>query len=257
MSWVARLRFTAGVILVIGLVGALTVVFNQRISQATSTTASILAESYPVGTTSGGVVTHQYVQVGGSVQKGQRLFDVQNPQPLLTQTGQSGASAAPAPQDADAQTPTQTDYSITRGSVTTLLATVTGRLAAVNVPQGGFAQSGSVLASIDGSGSLYVSAEFRLTGRDYARIPRDARVDVYLPDGKVLHGHLDSIVVSTQDGQARTTAKVECAGLVEGTDNGIVNPGTPVTASVHLQHDGIFAGVSDALGDFARSIGLP
>jgi multidrug resistance efflux pump len=243
MTWRNRMRLVIGLLLVVVLVGAFTLVFYQRQSKATSTSATIGAESFPVGTDYGGLVTDQYVRAGEAVVAGQKLFTVES---LRLQqdiaAGLINASSAP--------------YPVSTNGTVALVATVSGTIASVDVQQGAYAQAGAVLAHIDRDGSLFVKADFSLTARDFSRIAQGAAVDLLLPNQRVLTGRVEKIEVKTVSGRAQSTILVSSRGLVEGTDNGLVTPGTPVTATLHLHDDGLLAGPRDALADLLRKIGL-
>ena len=72
----------------------------------------------------------------------------------------------------------------------------------------------------------------------------------------MLSGSVEKIEVQTVSGQAQSTILVSSRGLVEGTDDGLITPGTPVTATLHLRDDGPLAGPSDAFAALLRKIGL-
>lgn len=243
MTWANRFKLLFGLIVVVALVAAFTLVFNQRQQQATSTSATIGAQSYPVGTDYGGIVTRQYVQDGDTVKKGQKLFDVQSLR--LQQDVAAGLVSA-----------TSSAYPVSRNGTATLVATVSGRIASIDVEQGAFAQAGAVLAHIDRTGSLYVTANYTLTARDYARIRDGASVQIMLPNQRTLQGRVATIEVQTVNGSAQSTIHVVSNQLAEGSDNGLVSPGTPVVATLHLRDDGILSGPSDAFSDLLRKIGL-
>ena len=243
MTWGNRFRLLLGLVVVVALVATFTLVFNQRQQQATSTSATIGADSYPVGTDYGGIVTRQYVQAGDSVTKGEKLFDVQSLR--LQQDVAAGLVSA-----------TSSAYPVSRDGTATLVATVSGRIATIDVEQGAFAQAGAVLAHIDRTGSLYVKADFTLTARDYARISDGAAVQVLLPNQRAVQGKVGTIEVQTVNGSAQSTIHVVSTQLVEGSDNGLVSPGTPVVATLQLRDDGILSGPSDAFADLLRKIGL-
>jgi hypothetical protein len=114
-----------------------------------------------------------------------------------------------------------------------------------------------VLATIDQAGSLFVQANYLLTARDYSRIEDGATVSLLLPNQEELEGTVEQINVDTADtGDAELTVKVASDTLVDGAFNGLVTRGTPVTATLTLRNDGIFAGVADGFTDFMRKIGV-
>jgi len=243
MTWANRLKLVLGLIVTLAIVAAGTLVFTQRQRQAISTTASIVAESFPVGTDYGGIVTRQYVAVGDDVSAGDPLFDVHSLQ--LRRDIASGYVVDPA-----------VLAGLGDDGTSTIVATVDGTVATVAVPQGGFAQSGGVIATIDRDRSLFVEAEFVLTARDYARIAEGAEVELLLPNQDTIRGTVARIDVETADGQALSTVRVESAQLEASPATGLFQSGTPVSASVQLRDDGPLAGVTDALHDLLRKIGL-
>jgi multidrug resistance efflux pump len=243
MTWVNRLKMLAGLIGVVGLVAVLTVLFNQRQAQVSSVSASIQAAQYPVGTDYGGIVIDRLVDEGDTVTAGQELFTVQSPtlQADLAEGLVSLENVA---------------YSVAPDGVLTLTASIDGIVTGIKTERGSFVQAGQVLATIDRSGSLFVSAQFVLTSTDYARVEEGASVDILLPNQTKLAGSLDSVEVLTVDGQAETTARVTSSGLTDGQFNGLVAPGAPVSATLSLRDDGPLAGVSDGFFGFLRTIGL-
>ncbi|MET0975257.1 MAG: HlyD family secretion protein, partial [Leifsonia sp.] len=147
-------------------------------------------------------------------------------------------------------------YSVTSDGTITLTASVAGTVRDVTTERGSFAQAGQVLATIDRTGSLFVSAEFELTSRDYGRIEQGAVVEILLPDYRRITGRASSIQVATTDGSATTTVVVTSDELIDGGHNGLMSRGTPVSATLQLRNDGILAGASDGLFDFLRKIGV-
>ena len=79
MTWKSHLKMFFGLIAVVVLVAALTIVFNQRRTQVVSNSASINAEQYPVGFDYGGTVIERYVAENDHVEAGQELFAIQSP----------------------------------------------------------------------------------------------------------------------------------------------------------------------------------
>ena len=242
MTWTNRFRLASGLVLVLVLVAAGTLLFTQRQNRALSTTAMLVAESYPVGTDYGGIVTQQYVEVGDEVSTGDPLFDVHSLQ--LRRDIASGYVADPA-----------VIAGIEDGT-STVVATVDGTIGSIGVPQGGFAAAGGVIASIDKAESLFVEAEILLTARDYARIADNAEAEVLLPSQETLIGTVAGIDVDTVDGQALSTVRIESSELTDTRATGLFQPGTPVLVTVQLRDDGPLAGVSDALHDLLRKVGL-
>jgi multidrug efflux pump subunit AcrA (membrane-fusion protein) len=241
MTWGSRVKLFFGLIAVLVMVAALTVIFNQRQTQVLSSSSQIEAEHVDVGTDYGGLVVERHVAEGDTVAEGDRLFEIESLS--LARDVELGLVAGEgAAVDADG----------------TLLvrASVSGTVSALMVDQGAYAGSGGVIATIDRTGSLFATASFILSPRDFARIEDGASVDLRLPDGREITGTIADLSVSTIEGAAHVDVRVDSDALVESDPTGLMRPGTPLEATMHLRDDGVLAGVSDALDDLARRVGL-
>lgn len=243
MTWASRFKLLVGLLVVVALVAVFTVIFTQRQSQVVSSSASIVAQQYQVGTDYSGNVVKQYVRVGDRVKAGAKLFEVRSP-------------AVAEALKADASSFASSSYAVTADGTMTLVATVDGTVSKIASQAGSFVSGGSVLAVIDRAGSLTVQSDYLLTPRDYERIQRGATVDLMLPDRTTIPGTVDRITVQTVNGVARTRIRVVSTGLQDGARAGLVAPGTPISATLHLRQDGILAGAQDALLAFLKKIGL-
>ena len=243
MTWMNRLKLTTGILVVFVIVAASTMIFTQRQQQAYSMSAEIAAQEYSVGTDYSGTITKSFVENGQSVKEGDTLFELQSLS--LLQDIQMGLV-----------TYETSTYSVDDAGVLTLKAAVDGTVADVVLKEGGFVQAGGTLATIDKSGTLFVKADFVLTPRDYERIVEGAEVDLTLPNQTSVAGRVSEVAVETKDGSAETTLQVASDDLVEGSYAGLVTPGTPVTAKLHLRNDGVLAGPADSMQGFLRQIGL-
>lgn len=241
MTWGNRFKLFVGLLLVLLVVAAGTLVFNQRQTQVTSTSAEIGAQHFDVGTDYGGIVTDAFVKVGDRVSEGQRMFEVHSLQ-LERDISQGAISPAEASVGAD--------------GALVVRASTSGVVSKIDLGEGSFASTGSVLATIDADGSLYAQAEFVLTPRDFGRIESGASVALQLPDGREISGTVADITVQTVEGDAHVTARVDAKSLTSATSDPLVKPGTPLVATLHLRNDGPLAGAHDALSDFAAKIGL-
>jgi multidrug efflux pump subunit AcrA (membrane-fusion protein) len=183
------------------------------------------------------------VQVGDRVKPGQKLFQVRSLS-LLQELDRNPVSFDTA------------TYSVRKDGTMTFKATVAGTVGKVTTKQNDYVQPGDDLAVVYKQDSLYAVADVVLTPRDYERLERGAAVDLVLPNRKVLQGTVEDVTVRTTNGQARTELKVASSGLVQGADSGLITPGAPLSATVHLRQDGILNEAQNAGFDFLRRIGL-
>lgn len=244
MTWGNRFKLLFGTLGVLAIVAACTVVFTQRQAEATSTSATITAQAYPIGTDYSGTVTAVSVKQGQQVVQGQPLVSVQ-----------SATLAADLHRGLVSRS--SVGYSVTKKGLITFTAPVAGTVTSVTPVAGGFVQGGATLVSIDRGDSLTATAKYTLTSTDYGRLDAGAPVELILPDQSTLAGKVSRIsVTTTAAGQAQAAVVVTSSGLKQGARHGLVAAGTPVTARVHLRDDGVFAGVQDHALALVRKIGL-
>lgn len=244
MTWINRLRLFGGLIGVVVLVAGLTLIFNQRQTEAASLTATIASDQYQVGAAYGGTVTTQYVKEGDTVKKGQKLFTIQSVtlQQDLSNGLQISSSEA---YDVDIKT-----------AKLTYKATVEGQVSDLNAKLGNSLTSGQEFAKISVTNSQFVEAEYLLSPGDYGRVMEGAAVSILLPNDKTIAGTVTTIEVATDRGQARTDVRIDSPGLKDSALGDLTKTGTPVVATLQLHDDGPLAGVNDLAFDFLRQIGL-
>ena len=241
MTWANRLRLLFGMLLVLIVVAGATVVFNQRTSRVESSSATIGAARYGVGTDYSGLVTEVYVSEGAHVTEGDRMMRIESMQ---------------LERDIEMDLVSTDQPTVDATGAFVVRASATGTVGSLELGEGSYAQAGDVLATIDGDGSLYAEADFVLSARDFGRLEDAAQVRLVLPDQQTLTGTVEDIDVETLDGQAHVTARVESTALVERQSDALVKPGTPLEATLDLRDDGPIAGLEDMVRDFAARIGL-
>jgi hypothetical protein len=126
----------------------------------------------------------------------------------------------------------------------------------VRASVGGFVGAGETLATITRSKTLYTLAKFKLDPYDFSRIEKGAEVEIVLPDTRKIVGEVSVIRVSTVAGRANATVEVRSKGLEYGGHGGLVEPGTPVTAIMHLRDDGPLSGVTNTFRTLLLQVGL-
>lgn len=242
MTWRNRFRMFFGVIFVVVLVAALTLVMSQRKGETISESASIQAQAYPVGTDYPGAVVEQFVQEGDQVVVGDPIAKVQSN--VLMQDLDNGVDVA-----------TSDVYDVSSDGTLTLKSSVNGVIDSIEVRQGGYAAAGSTVATVWSTDKLYVEAEYVLDPTDYGRVEKGALVSILLPDTERVDGKVTSIDVTTNDGVAQTTVRVDSKALVYGKQDGLIAPGTPVVATLQLRNDDALArAIADVKGWVRGSI---
>lgn len=238
MTWRNRIRLGLGLVGVLALAAVLTMIVNRNNGIVESRSASLVAEDYPVGTDYAGTVTQQYVHTGDIVKAGQPLFEVQSAT-LERDIAQNLVTAG------------NLTYEVKNDNTIVLAATNDGVVSSVAYTNGAFVPANTTIATIQQAGSMYVSADFVLSAKDYARIPAQAQVDLVLPNNEKVTAQVSQIQVQTEDGQARTIIRAYSPDLADGT--GLFAVGTPVQATLHLDNSGV---VTDVTNSITSAVGL-
>jgi multidrug resistance efflux pump len=228
MTWRNRFRMFFGLLFVVALVAALTLVMSQRKGETTSESASVVADAYPVGTDYPGPIVEQFVEEGDQVVVGDPIATVQ--------------SNALAQDLADGVAPASGDvFDVAADGTLTIKSSVNGVIDSIDVRQGAYAAAGSTIATVWSTDKLYVEAEYLLDPTDYGRVEKGALVSIDLPDTQRVEGKVTSVDVKTHAGVAVTTVRVDAEGLVYGDEDGLMAPGTPVVATLQLRNDDALA----------------
>lgn len=236
-------KMISGVLAVVALTAGSTVLLGNRLSQSTSGSASIQIGSLAVGTDYPGTVEETFVDDGESVTSGQELFTISS---LALQRDLREGTVAT---DSGA-------YTVDDDGTMTFLAPGTGVVAGLEARAGSFVPAGSVLTSIEQPETLGALAQFDLTPREYARVEIGAPVELSLPNADSVGGSVESVTVTTVDGRARAVVVVASEALAGSNPEGLLQPGTPVEASMSLRDEGPLAEVVQSIEDFGRKIGL-
>ncbi len=226
MTWGSRIRLVVGTILVLVLAAFATYKLNESKGVAASDSAQILAKTYTVGTPYAGLVVDQKVDVGDTVTAGQPLFVIDSAALQFDLKNGFAKSATEATQIDD------------QGRLV-VLATGDGTVTKVASERGTFVQSATDLATVQKADTLYVQAEYTLTAKEYARVKDDAAVTVVLPNQRTISAHVDKVKVKTVAGEAQAVMTLKGDQLKDGAQNGLVAAGTPVTAELQLENDGV------------------
>jgi len=239
MTWGSRIRLVVGTMLVLVLAALATYKLNESKGVAASDSAQILAKTYTVGTPYAGLVVDQKVDVGDKVTTGQPLFVIDSAALQYDVKNGFAKSATEATQIDD------------QGRLV-VLATGDGTVTKIASERGTFVQSATDLATVQKANTLYVQAEYTLTAKEYARVKDDAAVSVVLPNQRTLVAHVDKVKVKTVAGEAQAVMTLKGESLRDGAQNGLVAAGTPVTAELQLENDGV---VTRAASDVKSYLG--
>ncbi|GCE76838.1 HlyD family efflux transporter periplasmic adaptor subunit [Cellulomonas biazotea] len=241
MTWASRIRLFIGVVVVAVIAALATYQLNETKGVASSDSAQILAKTYSVGTPYAGLVVDQSVDEGDTVKTGDPLFVIDSA--ALQYDVRNGFAK-------EATEATQIDA---EGRLV-ILATGDGIVTDIASERGTFVQTAAQLATVQRAGTLFVQAEYTLTAAEYARVPDDAEVTVVLPNQRTIAARVDRTAVQTVGGEAQALITITGDDLVEGTQNGLVSVGTPVTAELHLENDGVVTRTAERVTTYIEGI---
>ncbi|WP_315095474.1 HlyD family efflux transporter periplasmic adaptor subunit [uncultured Cellulomonas sp.] len=237
MTWAIRLRLLAGTILVLVLAAMATYHLNETRGVAVSDSAQILAKTYGVGTPYAGLVVDQLVDVGDDVSTGDPLFVIDS------------ATLQYDVKNGFARTSTEATQIDADGRLV-VLATGDGVVTEIASERGTFVQSATQLATVQRADTLYVQAEYTLTPKEYARVADDATATVVLPNQRTVTVHVSEVKVETVAGAAQAVLILTGDSLEDGAQNGLVSAGTPVTAELQLDNDGVVTRTANSVKDY-------
>ena len=243
MTWLTRLKMFGGIIAVLALVFGLTLLFNQRMTQAHSLSATVTAPTFDVGSGYGGIVNEQFVENGDQVKAGDVLFVVSSSS-LQQAVSQGAAPGSTVAYKLDLATGTVTYTTVSDGTLVDLAATL-----------GSYVPDGAVLARVVRQ-ERTVEGLYTLSPVDYGRVEDGAAATIVLPNLQKLDAIVDSVQVKTEDGKALAVIRLTGDALMDPVLSSLTRDGTPVTTQVQLRDDGVLAGPTTSALAFLTKIGL-
>lgn len=189
-------------------------------SRVVSTDARLQSATFTVGVGYSGIIERQLVEEGDQIKAGDVLFELRSPtlSEALRNNEISQSSLL---------------YDMTDDGKIKLSAAANGTVHKINYREGAFVPANSEIAVINAENALYVSAVFKLSPPDYAKVRNGNTVIVRLPDNTRVSGPAYGITLESASGQDRiyTTVKIR-------VDQTAINPlftvGTPVEATLYL-----------------------
>ncbi|MNH50234.1 p-hydroxybenzoic acid efflux subunit AaeA [compost metagenome] len=220
MNILSRFRFLIGIVFVVLIVVALVLYLNYSMSIARASKAELAADTSSIGTDYAGLVVKQSAEVGDRVTKGQTLFELQSSK-LAEELDNKSVTEASLSFDVDPDT-----------QHILLKANNDGVVDKINYRVGSFVPTGGVIATVNMVDSIYATGYFQLSPPDYARINKDNKVTVTLPDNSTREATIFSISLVRSGDNVDTVVKAR----LKGADLNDVrfSVGTPVEARLRL-----------------------
>lgn len=219
MKFTTRLKFFTGIMVVIAVCTALFVYLDYAMSRADSIDAQINSDTYTVGIDYSGIVEKQYVDEGSYIKTNDPLFEIRSSTLADAIRNNEVAKSALL-------------YSVNDKGNVLVSAAANGRVQTIKYRQGAFVPANSEIATVNIENGIYVSATYKLSSPDYARINNKSKISVTLPDNTVLEGSVYNISLETVDKEVVTTVRARVnQSLVNET---VFAVGTPVRTTLFL-----------------------
>ncbi|MGK2896198.1 MAG: HlyD family efflux transporter periplasmic adaptor subunit [Candidatus Saccharimonadales bacterium] len=189
-------------------------------SHITSRSAELASDTYAISVEYSGVIERQYITVGDTVKKGDKLLELKS----------SSLSDAIRLKQVDRSSLL---YSLNGNGDIVLTAGNDGVVRTMHFLEGTYVPANSEIASIDAGDSRYVVSRYLLDAPDYARINRNTPVTVTLPDNQKLQAEVFDISME-RDGE-RVYTVVKARFDKSTTIPSTFTSGTPVSVAWELE----------------------
>ncbi len=217
MSWTNRFRLFFGLLFVGLVLFGLLVALNFSLSNISSRSAQLRADTITIGTDYSGIITKQYVIQGAHVSAGQPLFVIKS---SLLNNGIASGTINKA----------DLAYSVDNQNQITLKATNAGTVSNISYIEGAFVPANNEIATVTRDNSFYVVAKFELSPPDYARIHNGDLLSVTLPNNQRVQASVFDVSVESVGTDAQTVIKARVKNLPKSS----FTIGTPVSCELHL-----------------------
>lgn len=222
MKFTVRMRFIIGILLVIIFSIGLFLYLEHSMARIHSVEAAINADSYTVGIDYSSIIEKQYIEESAYVKAGDPLFELRS------------SSLADALRNNQVSQGSLL-YSVTEKGTILVTASAEGRVQSISERVGAFVPANTELAKINLKDGLYISATYKLSSPDYARISTGSKIVVTLPDNTKIDARIYDITLETRDKEVYTTVK---ARVDQAKINQVVfTAGTPVESVLYLNND--------------------
>jgi multidrug resistance efflux pump len=196
----SRVKFLFGILFVFVVVGLLVLYLNNAMSVVHAKKAELGSDTTAVGLDYAGLLIKQNVNEGDMVKKGETLFVVNSPQ-LADAITNHTVVVASLPFEVEPKT-----------NNILLRATDTGVIEKINYQAGSYVPSGTVVATVDTVGTLYISAHYHLSPPDYGRVKKGNMMDITFPDNGKAKATVYSISLTKNGDTVDTVIKARLQG---------------------------------------------
>lgn len=232
-----RMTFFTGIMFVSLLCATLFVYLDYSMSRVASVDAQLSSDTFTVGIDYSGIVEKQFVDEGDYIKKGDPLFEIRSS--TLAEAIRNNEIAK-----------SSLLYTATDDGRVLVSAAANGQIQTVNYRQGAFVPANSDLAIVNVENGLYVSATYKLSAPDYARINKSSKIAITLPDNKTLEGVVYDISLETVDKEVMTTVR---ARVTNADVNRVAFAiGTPVETVLFLDTTTWYSRITETIQSLFR-----
>jgi hypothetical protein len=224
MKFGTKLKFFFGIVMVVLVVAALSILLGASMSVVESSKATLDARARSIGTDYSGMVIKQNVEEGDTVEEGQVLFVIESTQ-LKEALNGSRVTRASLP------------FTLTDEDDIELRANGNGKVDEILFREGSFVPTGAVVATFYAANSLFVTAHFQLSPPDYARINKTNRVELLFPDNTRKEATITSVSLESSENADTVDTVIEAQLDDADMDDFRFSAGTPVVVTLHLTQE--------------------
>lgn len=233
MKFTGRIKFFFGILFVLILVAVLVLYLNDSMSKSHSSKAHLAADASSLGTDYAGLVVKQNTEEGDKVVKDETLFEIKSAQ-LSESISNKSVTSDSLPFAIDP----------TSGNIL-IKASDDGVTEKINYRTGSYIPAGGIAATVNTVGSLHVVAYFKLSPPDYARISKDSKLSLTLPDNTTMQATVFDIALVSNGNRVDTVvkARIKDADISDFR----FSVGTPVQATLQLSTSSWYQTVYDRI----------
>ncbi len=217
-----RLKFLLGIAAVILLCGALFVYLDFSMSRIASVDAQLDSDIYTIGIDYSGIIEKQYIDEGAYIKTNDPLFELRSS--TLSEAIRNNEVAK-----------SSLLYTVKDDGLVLISAAAPGQVQSIAYRQGAFVPANSQIAVVNSEDKLFVSATYKLSAPDYARLDTSSKISITFPDNKTVQGSVYDISLKTVDREVLTTVR---ARFDQDAVNKVAfSVGTPVKTVLYLNSD--------------------
>lgn len=221
MKFLSKLKLIVGVLLVLLVAAGLFLYLDFSMSRKTAQETYLQADSFTVGVDYSGIVEKQFVDDGDVIKSGDRLFEVRS------------STLEKAIEDNDVARGSLL-YSTTESGTVDITSAADGKVQKVDYRAGSFVPANNTMATINNENALYAQASFLLTSPDYARLSKQSKLEVVLPDSTKIDARIYDITLDKSDDGKEVLTTIRAKIDPKKVNTEVFAVGTPLESTLYL-----------------------